>query len=113
MITAIKLFFDTPLLPSLGVAGILGIFFIIIGVLAPVWLPVDKRNVIWIGVMLLIASIATSWVFHQGETHAIMKIAAKDDAAIAKVKKAIERVVACNGGVDWDVTTGKCKSADR
>lgn len=113
MITAIRLFFDTPLLPSLGLAGLFGAIFVIVGILAPVWLPIDKRNVIWIGVILLVGSIYTSWIFHQGETHALMKVAAKDAAAIAKVKKAIERVDACNGGVDWDVTTGKCKSADR
>lgn len=111
--TALKLFFGTPLLPALGAAGVIGVLLLIFGVLAPAWLPIDRRHLVWLGGVLIAGSVYTSWVFHQGEEHGIQKVAALDAAALERVKRALERVESCNGGVDWDVTTGKCNAPAR
>jgi len=112
MMSSLKLAIFNPLVATVGITGIIGIGLIVLGVLAPSWFPISKRDAVIAGIGCLIAGAAFWAIFNMGERHMAQKIAAKDNAAIQRVEGAKKDVEACNGGVDWDVTTGTCLSGD-
>lgn len=103
------------LLSPLVYAWVGGFTLLGIGLLAlwwftPAFLSSPDRRVI-----LLVAGIACFFLggfytkaFVAGERHIIQRLAAQDRAAWERVEEGTKEVDACNGGVDWDVTTGTC-----
>lgn len=88
----------------------LGIACIAVWFLAPAWLPINRSHLMWAGIALLGCGTFYAWAFKAGEHHMTQLIAAKDRAAIERVEKSLKEVNDCNGGADWDVVTGRCKT---
>ena len=61
-----------------------------------------------VGVIALVAGWHAGMFFHKGEEYMVQKVAAKNKVAIERVGKVQVQVDGCNGGVDWDVTSGTC-----
>lgn len=108
MTASIALFFLSPLLKWVTITWALGAGCIAIWFLAPAWLPFNRQNFLIAGAVLLGGGAFYWYAFHAGERHMAQRIAAKDRAAIERVQEQQKEVDACNGGVDWDVTTGTC-----
>lgn len=115
--STVALFFLSPLLKWLTVTtvvGALGIagFFLVPAPIAALW-PHLRTWCLIVGVSALCGGTFYWKAFHDGETHMAQRVAAKDAAAIRRVQDSLREVDSCNGGVDWDVTTGTCRGATR
>lgn len=109
--TTLLLFFLSPLLKALTLTTIVGAGGIALYLFTPAFVPGKFRNICGIvGICALSGGAFYWWAFHAGETYAYQKIAAKDKAAIERVQTSDKEVMACNGGVDWDVVSGTCNS---
>jgi uncharacterized membrane protein YedE/YeeE len=115
MWTSIYLFFVSPLLKWLGLSGLIGAVGIAIYLLAPrtpPWFPIDlnrfRKVALAVGIGAFVVGGFFWYAFHQGESHMAQRIAAKDRDAERRVERALIDVEACNGGVNWNVTTGSC-----
>lgn len=118
MWTSIALFFLSPLLPWLTgytLVAIVGIGIFIFMPSIPILNAFTSRfrNIAGIvGVIALLCGAHATYFFRAGEGHMAQRIAAKDRAAVERVEKSRINVDACNGGVDWNVTTGTCDSSN-
>ena len=105
----IKLYVFSPLFGVVTTTGLIGAACIALFLFTPAFVPGQFRTICGIvGVALLSGGIFYWFAFHQGETFMAKKIAARDQAALQRVEEGQREVNACNGGVDWDVTTGTC-----
>ncbi len=100
----------SPLVAVVGTTGLIGAACIAVWFLAPSWLPFNRSHVLWAGIALLGGGLFYWWAFHAGESYAYKLFAARDAVAVGRVQEAQREVDACNGGVDWDVVTGTCKT---
>lgn len=89
---------------GLGACG-LALFF-----LQPGWLGSNQSRTILliVSVSLLSGGSFYWWAFHNGEEFAVRKMAAREAGITQRVQDATRAVGDCNGGVDWDVSTGTC-----
>lgn len=110
MAASILLFFLSPLLKWVTLTGVIGVagvagFFLLPANVPGFW----RRLSIEIGVGAFVVGGFYWYAFRAGETHMAQLIAAKDAAAVQRVKDGEREVEACGGGVDWDVTSGLCR----
>jgi hypothetical protein len=87
-----------------------GVACFAVAILAPAWLPFSRMHLIWAGIALMGCGAFYAWAFEAGQKHMAQLVAAKDQAAVERVERAQSRVNDCNGGLDWDVVTGSCKT---
>lgn len=103
------LLLTSPLTKMLGVCAFVGIACGLLWFFSPAWLPINHTHLLWAAVVCLSVAIFSTYWFHAGERHMAQLIAAKDAAAVAKVKDALGQVDACIArGGNWDVTIGSC-----
>lgn len=99
----------SPLVGVVGITGVIGIAAIVIGLMAPSWLPITRQNLIWFGIVMLAGGAFYFWAFRAGERHNAYSIAIKDKAAITRAVEALKEVDECiNGGGTWDDVQGSC-----
>lgn len=108
MMQTILLHLLSPLVGALATTWGLGVLCLVVAFLAPAWLPFNRSHLIWAGAALMAGGAFYWWAFRAGEAHMAQLIAAKDQAAIARVDNALKKVRDCNGGLDWNVVTGSC-----
>jgi hypothetical protein len=88
----------------------LGIVLIVVTFFLPGLSETVRKWFLIAGVALLSGG-SFFWVaFHQGEAFAVQKMAAREAETVQRVQEKTKEVDNCNGGVDWDVTTGQCIS---
>lgn len=106
MIESLIWFFVSPLLKWLTLSVAIGI-----GAAVAAWLlPQFRLTLILVSVGAFSFTGISTHFFRSGEQHMAQRIAAKDAAAVQRVTDAQGLVDACNGGLDWDVTAGTCRS---
>jgi len=110
MTRQIALFFLSPLLKWVTVTGVVGAAGIFLFFAWPSWLPGRRfaNTAGVVGVCALCGGAFYWYAFHAGERHMVQRIAAKDAAAVERIEAGAKEVLACNDGVDWDVTVGAC-----
>lgn len=109
MLATFVAFLLSPLLKYLTLSVVVGGGGILIYLLTPAWVPARFHNAAGIvGICALTGGGFYWWAFHAGEQHMAQRIAAKDAAALTLVKGALDKVDACNNGVDWNVENGTC-----
>ena len=109
--TTITLFLLSPLLKWLTATTLVGIGGLFLFFAWPAWLPGRRfANVAGVvGVAALTGGAFYWYAFHAGERHMAQRIAAKDRAAVQRIDAGTKEVLACNDGVDWDVSVGACR----
>lgn len=108
MWTLIKWYVFSPDFGALLSTWTIGLALIAVCILAPAWLPFNRFYLLIIGAGLMVGGLAFNWAFDLGQTHMAQLIAAKDAAAVERVRRGRIEIDKCNGGVDWDPVTGTC-----